>query len=46
MFDIADVAFSQVSDAEKNVYEGRMLEDGSYRGYKLREYWVRCCRDQ
>ncbi|KAH8080736.1 Clavaminate synthase-like protein [Cristinia sonorae] len=39
MFDIADVAFSGVSDEEKRVYEGRMLQTGSYQGFKLRQYW-------
>ncbi|KAI0689338.1 Clavaminate synthase-like protein [Cytidiella melzeri] len=39
VFDIADVPFSQVSDEEKQEYKGRMLETGSYQGYKLRQYW-------
>ena len=40
MFDIADIPFSQVSDAEKKAYEGRVKETGTYQGYKLRQYWV------
>ena len=40
MFDIANVAFSQVSDREKKAYEGKVKETGSYQGYKLRQYWV------
>ncbi|KAI0342235.1 Clavaminate synthase-like protein [Trametopsis cervina] len=39
IFDIADVPFTQVSDEEKQEYKGRMLETGSYQGYKLRKYW-------
>ncbi|THG99700.1 hypothetical protein EW026_g2693 [Hermanssonia centrifuga] len=41
IFDIADVPFTQVSDLEKQKYAGKMLETGSYTGYKLRRYWVR-----
>ena len=40
MFDIADIPFSQVSEAEKKAYEGRVKETGTYQGYKLRQYWV------
>ena len=40
MFDVADVAFSAVSEEEKQKYAGKMLETGSYQGYKLRRYWV------
>ena len=43
MFDIGDVAFSQVSDQEKKAYEGNSKETGSFEGYKLRQYWV-CLR--
>ncbi|KAH9834791.1 Clavaminate synthase-like protein [Rhodofomes roseus] len=39
MFDIGDVAFSQVSDQEKKAYEGNVKELGTYQGYKLRQYW-------
>ena len=39
-FDIANVPFEQVSDDEKIKYNGKMLETGSYQGYKLRQYWV------
>ena len=41
IFDIANVPFAQVSDEEKLRYNGKMLETGSYQGYKLRQYWVR-----
>lgn len=41
MFDIADVAFGQVSDQEKKAHEGKVKDTGSYQGYKLRQYWVR-----
>lgn len=41
VFDIGDVPFSQVPDEEKKRYAGKMLETGSYQGYKLRQYWVR-----
>lgn len=41
IFDIADVPFSQASDEVKQKYVGKMLETGSYQGYKLRQYWVR-----
>ncbi|KAI0071947.1 Clavaminate synthase-like protein [Panus rudis PR-1116 ss-1] len=39
IFDIADVPFAHVSDEEKKKYEGKMLQTGSYQGYKLRKYW-------
>ncbi|RPD60588.1 Clavaminate synthase-like protein [Lentinus tigrinus ALCF2SS1-7] len=39
IFDIADVAFSQVSDEEKKQYAGNFKETGLYSGYKLRQYW-------
>ncbi|OAX35551.1 Clavaminate synthase-like protein [Rhizopogon vinicolor AM-OR11-026] len=38
MFDIADAAFSAVSDSEKRLYLSRRQEDGSMPGYTLREY--------
>jgi hypothetical protein len=41
VFDIADVPFEQVSEAEKEQYVGRMKQTGSYQGYKPRSYWVR-----
>ena len=41
VFDIANVPFAEVSDEEKLKYNGKMLETGSYQGYKLRQYWVR-----
>ncbi len=40
IFDIADVAFSQVSDEEKKQHAGNIMETGLYSGYKLRQYWV------
>ncbi|KAF8186383.1 Clavaminate synthase-like protein [Pholiota molesta] len=39
IFDIADIPFAQVDEAEKQLYEGTMKETGSYQGYKLRQYW-------
>ncbi|THH32867.1 hypothetical protein EUX98_g1352 [Antrodiella citrinella] len=39
MFDVANVAFANVTDEEKQKYNGKMLETGSYQGYKLRQYW-------
>ncbi|CAL1710347.1 unnamed protein product [Somion occarium] len=39
IFDIADVPFAQVSDEEKRKYEAKMLEEGTFQGYKLRRYW-------
>ncbi|KAI0752457.1 Clavaminate synthase-like protein [Daedaleopsis nitida] len=39
IFDIADVAFSQVSDEEKKQYAGNFMDTGLYSGYKLRQYW-------
>ena len=41
IFDIADVPFSQVSDHEKQEYEAKITEVGSYQGYKPRKFWVR-----
>ncbi|KAI0689339.1 hypothetical protein BC835DRAFT_1407866 [Cytidiella melzeri] len=39
IFDIADFTFSQVSDKEKQEYQGNILETGSFQGYKPRQYW-------
>ncbi|KAI0089597.1 Clavaminate synthase-like protein [Irpex rosettiformis] len=39
IFDIADIPFSQVSDPEKREYEGKIIETGSYQGYKPRRFW-------
>ncbi|KAJ7025423.1 Clavaminate synthase-like protein [Mycena alexandri] len=39
MFDIADVPFSAVESDEKLLYTAKMKENGSYQGYKPREYW-------
>ncbi|KAK0187440.1 Clavaminate synthase-like protein [Armillaria mellea] len=39
MFDIADILFSAVSDEEKQRYEAKIIQTGSYQGYKLRQYW-------
>lgn len=33
--------FSQVADSEKRQFAGDIKKTGSYRGYKLRHYWVR-----
>ena len=40
IFDIADAPFSLVGEEEKQKYQGRMLETGSYHGYKLQRFWV------
>ncbi|KAI0089600.1 Clavaminate synthase-like protein [Irpex rosettiformis] len=39
MFDIADVPFSQVPDQEKSEYRAKIIEAGSYQGYKPRQFW-------
>ncbi|KZV83770.1 Clavaminate synthase-like protein [Exidia glandulosa HHB12029] len=39
IFDIADVAFSGVSPQDKETYVAKMKENGSYQGYKPRQYW-------
>ncbi|KAI0089599.1 Clavaminate synthase-like protein [Irpex rosettiformis] len=39
MFDIADVPFSQVPDQDKPTYHAKIIEAGSYQGYKPRQYW-------
>ncbi|KAI0708376.1 Clavaminate synthase-like protein [Earliella scabrosa] len=39
IFDIADVPFAQVPEDEKKQYAGDIKKTGSYRGYKLRQYW-------
>ena len=40
MTDIADIAFAQVSEEEKKRFEGKIKEEGSWMGYKLRQFWV------
>ena len=45
IFDIANVPFSQVADEEKLTYHAKMVETGSFQGYKLRQYWVRDTSD-
>ncbi|OCH94655.1 Clavaminate synthase-like protein [Obba rivulosa] len=40
MFDIADVPFSQVPDDEKSSFQADIKANGSYQGYKLRQYWA------
>ncbi|CAA7263311.1 unnamed protein product [Cyclocybe aegerita] len=40
VFDIADVPFTQVREAEKRSFVAKMEEEGSFQGYKLRQYWV------
>ncbi|KAK0234374.1 Clavaminate synthase-like protein [Armillaria nabsnona] len=39
IFDIADIPFTAVSDEEKQRYEAKIIQTGSYQGYKLRQYW-------
>ena len=39
LFDIADVPFARVSEEEKPKYT-EQGNNGSYQGYKLRQYWV------
>ncbi|KAF8888034.1 hypothetical protein BD779DRAFT_474689 [Infundibulicybe gibba] len=39
IFDIADIPFSQVSTEDKQKYVAAMKTDGSYQGYKPRQYW-------
>ncbi|KAK0474634.1 Clavaminate synthase-like protein, partial [Armillaria novae-zelandiae] len=39
IFDIADIPFSAVSDEEKQQYEAKIIQTGSYQGYKLQQYW-------
>ncbi|KAI0797314.1 Clavaminate synthase-like protein [Irpex lacteus] len=39
IFDIADVPFSQVPDQEKEEFRAKIIEAGSYRGYKPRQFW-------
>ena len=40
IFDIADIPFTQVKEEEKKKYVGKIREEGSYQGYKLRQFWV------
>ena len=40
MFNLSNYASEYVSDEEKRQYEGHMREAGTYRGYKLRQFWV------
>ncbi|OJT05212.1 hypothetical protein TRAPUB_4037 [Trametes pubescens] len=40
VFDIADLPFAQVPEEEKRLFAGDIKKTGSYRGYKLRNYWV------
>ncbi|KAI0752458.1 Clavaminate synthase-like protein [Daedaleopsis nitida] len=39
IFDIADVPFAHVPEDEKKRYANDIKKTGSYRGYKLRQYW-------
>lgn len=41
IFDIADVPFSQVAEDEKKQFSYDIKATGLYKGYKLRQYWVR-----
>ena len=40
IFDIANVPFEHVPEDEKKQFAGDIKKTGSYRGYKLRNYWV------
>ncbi|KAM5539612.1 hypothetical protein V8D89_006721 [Ganoderma adspersum] len=40
IFDIADVPFSQVSEEEKRQFSNEIKKTGSWRGYKLRQFWT------
>lgn len=40
MFDIANVPFEHVSESEKQEYLAAIKTNGSYQGYKPREYFV------
>ncbi|RPD60560.1 Clavaminate synthase-like protein [Lentinus tigrinus ALCF2SS1-7] len=40
IFDIGDVAFTQVSEEEKRQHAAKIAEDGSKIGYKLRQLWT------
>ncbi len=40
IFDIANVLFEHVPEDEKKQFAGDIKKTGSYRGYKLRNYWV------
>ncbi|KAI8989247.1 Clavaminate synthase-like protein [Trametes punicea] len=39
IFDIADLPFAHVPEYEKKLFAGNIKQTGSYRGYKLRQYW-------
>ncbi|KAH9944884.1 Clavaminate synthase-like protein [Amylocystis lapponica] len=39
MFDIADVPFTHVSDAEKSFYGDNIKANATYQGYKQRQVW-------
>ncbi|RPD60545.1 Clavaminate synthase-like protein [Lentinus tigrinus ALCF2SS1-7] len=39
-FDIADMPFAQVPEEEKKQLAGKIVENGSYRGYKARRLWT------
>ena len=43
MTDIADIPFAQVSEEEKKRFDGKIKQEGSWMGYKLREFWVSRC---
>ena len=40
IFDIANLPFEHVPEDEKKQLAGNIKQTGSYRGYKLRNYWV------
>ncbi|PIL28651.1 hypothetical protein GSI_08693 [Ganoderma sinense ZZ0214-1] len=39
MIDIADIPFSQVPEDEQTKFDSKTKENGSYKGYKPRQYW-------
>lgn len=40
MTNIADVPFAQVPEEEKKRFDGKIKQEGSWMGYKLRQFWV------
>jgi hypothetical protein len=40
MFDIANIPFEHISDSEKQKYRAAIKEDGSFQGYKPKQYFV------
>lgn len=46
IFDIGDVVFTQVPEAERMQHASKLAEEGSKIGYKPRQLWVRLHRVQ